>query len=117
MIYVQQRPVCVVLDLDIHGTAALDVCHKIRGQPEASDTTILLLTAQRSVECFDAALLAGADDILLKPLADAELIERVEGALNPARYTGEELRRRCERLCQQRAQLEAEATRCVSIAG
>jgi len=76
-----------------------------------------LLTAQRCVEAFDAALLAGADEILLKPLSDDELLERVEDALQPGRYSSAELRRRCERLCQQRAQLDAEATRCVSIAG
>ena len=110
IVYIERRPACVVLDLDIHGAAALEACRTIRAQGDASDTTILLMTAQRSVEAFDAALLAGADDVLLKPLADAELIERVQEALRPVRYTGEELRRRCERLCQLRAELAAAAT-------
>lgn len=117
IIYVQQRPSCVVLDLDRYGNAALEVCRTICGQQDAGDTTILLLTAKRSVEAFDAALLAGADDILLKPVTDAELLERVEDALRPVRATSAELRRRCERLCQLRARLQANTARCTSIAG
>jgi len=117
IIYVEQRAACVVLDLDIHGPSALEVCRGIRAQPDANDTTILLMTAQRSVSAFDAALLAGADDVLLKPMADAELLERVEEAFKPVRYTGAELRRRCERLRQQRAELATGATHRASLAG
>jgi PleD family two-component response regulator len=114
-VYVAQRSACVVLDLDIHGPAALDACRKIRARQNASDVTVILITALRSVEVFDAALLAGADEILLRPLTDTELIERVKDALMPLRYSGAELRRRCERLCQQRAQLER-AQRAVGLA-
>jgi PleD family two-component response regulator len=106
IVYVEQRLACVLIDLDIYGTAALEVCRRIRSLPEALDTIILLMSSQPCVETFDAALLAGADEILLKPLTTHELVARVECALSPNSHSGEELRRRCERLCQQRAELE-----------
>ena len=111
IIYVQQRPSCVVMDLDVHGSAALEVCRIIRAEPDAIDATILWMTEHKTVGAFDAALLAGADEILLKPFPDAELIARVESALKPNGKSGSELRRRCERLCKQRALLEAEGAR------
>jgi PleD family two-component response regulator len=112
IIFVQQQPRCVLLDLDIYGVEALEVCRTLRAMPETAETMILFMTAKQSVEAFDVALLAGADEILLKPLPDADLLARVEDALQPERHTAAQLRRRCERLCQQRAELErAEAHR------
>lgn len=106
IVYVEQRLACVLVDLDIYGEAALEVCRRIRALPEATDTIILLMSSLTSVEAFDAALLAGADEILLKPLPTDALVARVECALGPSSHSGPELRRRCEELCEQRAQLE-----------
>ena len=115
IVYVQQRPSCVVMDLDALGSA-FDVCETIRASPEATDTIIMLMTAQRSVRMFDAALVAGADEILIKPVPNTELLARVEAALTQDIHSSPERRARCQRLREQRAALEAAEMPCAALA-
>jgi signal transduction histidine kinase len=57
------------------------VCTHIRALPSGGDTPIVFLTAQRDLDTFDAALRAGGDDFLTKPVRPTELVLRVQAAL------------------------------------
>jgi len=74
-------PSCVVLDVRMPGVDGFEVCRRIRALPAGGDTPIVFLTAQRDLDTFDAALRAGGDDFLTKPVRPTELVLRVQVAL------------------------------------
>ncbi len=63
----------VVLDLAGDPEAALEICRRIRARPDSRATYILTLPAEETPRAMRAALAAGADDYLLKPIREAAL--------------------------------------------
>ena len=72
---------CVLLDVRMPGMDGFAVCQRIRALPNGADIPIVFLTAQRDLDTFDAALRAGGDDFLTKPVRPTELVLRVQAAL------------------------------------
>jgi signal transduction histidine kinase len=77
----KQRPDCVLLDVRMPGMDGPETCRRLRALPGGADVPIVVLTASRDVDTFEAALAAGGDDFLTKPVAPAELVLRVQAAL------------------------------------
>ncbi len=67
------RPSMVFCDLHMPGLGGDDVCRMIRADPTWSHMPVHVLTASRDPEDRARALAAGADSVLSKPLAPAEL--------------------------------------------
>jgi signal transduction histidine kinase len=84
-----EAPDCVLLDVRMPQIDGLAVCRAIRARPSGADVPIMFLTAVRDVETFDAALGAGGDDFLTKPVRPTELSVRVQAALKLGRLTAE----------------------------
>jgi two-component system, sensor histidine kinase and response regulator len=82
-------PDCVLLDVRMPGMNGFEVCSRIRALPSGADTPVVFLTAQRDVDTFDAALRAGGDDFLTKPVRPTELVLRVQAALRLGRLNAE----------------------------
>jgi signal transduction histidine kinase len=80
---------CVLLDVRMPGMNGFEVCAALRALPNGADTPIVFLTAQRDVDTFDAALRAGGDDFLTKPVRPTELVLRVQAALRLGRLNAE----------------------------
>jgi len=74
-------PDCVLLDVRMPGMDGFDVCARLRALPGGAETPVVFLTALRDIDTFDAALRAGADDFLTKPVRPTELVLRVQAAL------------------------------------
>ena len=72
----------VVLDVMMPGTDGIEVCEQLRH--EGSQMPVLMLTARDAVRDRVAGLEAGADDYLVKPFANAELVARVRALLRRA---------------------------------
>lgn len=68
----------VVLDVMLPGMGGVEVCQRLRGDP---DLLVLMLTAADAVEQRIAGLNAGADDYLVKPFDFEELLARVRALL------------------------------------
>jgi two-component system sensor histidine kinase/response regulator len=83
------RPDCVLLDVRMPRMNGFEVCSRIRALPSGADTPVVFLTAQRDVDTFDAALRAGGDDFLTKPVRPTELVLRVQAALRLGRLNAE----------------------------
>src|SRR5688572_13558730 len=82
-------PDCVLLDVRMPGMDGFEVCSRLRALPAGPDTPVIFLTAQRDVDTFDAALRAGGDDFLTKPVRPTELVLRVQAALRLRRLNAE----------------------------
>ncbi len=80
-----ESPECVVLDVNMPGMNGFEVCAQIRALSGHEQTPVVFLTALRDVETFDAALRAGGDDFLTKPVRPTELVLRVQAALRVGR--------------------------------
>jgi two-component system response regulator MprA len=79
----------VVLDVMMPGSDGIDVCERLRAAGD--DLPVLMLTARDAVRDRVAGLDAGADDYLVKPFANEELVARVRALLRRAGASGETL--------------------------
>ena len=69
----------VVLDVMMPGSDGIEVCEQLRAVGDR--LPVLMLTARDAVRDRVAGLEAGADDYLLKPFANEELVARVRALL------------------------------------
>jgi signal transduction histidine kinase len=83
------HPDCVLLDIQMPGMDGITACQHIRDMPGGRDVPIVFLTAQRDVDTFDRAQLAGGDDFLTKPVRPTELVLRVQAAMKLRRIAAE----------------------------
>jgi len=69
----------VVLDVMMPGSDGIEVCEQLRAAGD--QLPVLMLTARDAVRDRVAGLQAGADDYLVKPFANEELVARVRALL------------------------------------
>ena len=77
----EERPDLVLLDWMLPLTSGLEVCRRLRRQPETRDIPILMLTARGEEADRIRGLDSGADDYVTKPFSPAELIARIRAVL------------------------------------
>ncbi|HEX5397289.1 MAG TPA: response regulator [Candidatus Limnocylindria bacterium] len=77
----EQRPDLVCLDVMMPGMDGVEVCQRLRRQPEHAGLPILLLTALNRPEDRARGLEAGANDFLSKPFDESELSARLRSLL------------------------------------
>lgn len=73
----KNRPAAVLLDVSMPGISGYETCHELR-ELYGPSLPIVFLSGER-VEPYDraAGLLIGADDYLLKPISQDELLARI----------------------------------------
>ena len=74
-------PDLVLLDVEMPGLNGLDVCRAIKSSPATGMVPVVIVTAYSAVDDRVAALEAGADDFLAKPVEQTELVARVRSLL------------------------------------
>ncbi len=79
----------VVLDVMMPGPDGIEVCERLRA--DRRNIPVLMLTARDAVRDRVAGLDAGADDYLVKPFANEELVARLRALLRRAGGGGERL--------------------------
>ncbi len=77
----------VVLDVMMPGSDGIEVCERLRAAGD--QLPVLMLTARYAVRDRVAGLEAGADDYLVKPFANEELVARLRALLRRAGRGGE----------------------------
>jgi PAS domain S-box-containing protein len=70
-------PEVLVLDWQMPGLSGIEVCRYLRGNATTRMLPVLILTGHARPEDVEEALLAGANDYVLKPFQTAELLARV----------------------------------------
>jgi DNA-binding response OmpR family regulator len=89
------QPDLVLLDLMMPGMSGIEVCSRLRSTPELADVPVIVLSAATEMEFLIAAIDAGAEDFLPKPIVSAELRAKVRtlARLNRVRVLAAERRR------------------------
>ncbi len=71
------RPDLLMLDVSMPNYSGIELCQAVRCDPRWSQLPILFLSARGDADTLHQALLAGADDYILKPIAEADLRQRL----------------------------------------
>lgn len=77
----ERVPDLVLLDWMLPGLSGLDLCRILRGDQRFAHTPICMLTARGTEMDVVAGLNAGADDYVIKPFRNRELLARVKALL------------------------------------
>ena len=88
----RERPSLLVLDLMLPHLSGLDVCRRLRKEPDTARLPILMLTAKAEEADKVLGLELGGDDYLTKPFGPREVVARVKALLRRSEEVqGEEL--------------------------
>ena len=82
-------PDLILLDINMPGTSGLDVCCKLKSDPDTRLIPIVLVTGLSAVEDRVRGLQCGADDFLTKPIERSELVARVRSLISLKSFTDE----------------------------
>lgn len=74
-------PDLAIVDVMMPHMTGYEVCRRLRANPATASIPILIITARAQPMDREAALSAGADDYMTKPVLMHELLERVENLL------------------------------------
>jgi DNA-binding response OmpR family regulator len=77
-------PDLVLLDVMLPGQSGFEVCRRLRADPRAAGTRVLMLTARGSSQDPARGLAAGADEYMTKPFSTHELVARVRSLVGEA---------------------------------
>ncbi|MEJ2748165.1 MAG: response regulator [Anaerolineae bacterium] len=76
-----EKPDLVLLDVNMPEISGLEVCRRLRANPDLATVPIIMFTAEDEPYQKLAGFDAGADDYLTKPTDPEEMIARIEGIL------------------------------------
>ena len=103
----QHRPVVLLCDWLMDGMDGVEVCRKLRADPDIASTYVILLTSRSRVEDRVTGLDSGADDFLSKPVDSEELMARVRSGVR-LYQANERLQSLADELQRQKSRLDAE---------
>jgi two-component system phosphate regulon response regulator PhoB len=81
----ERRPDLVLLDWMLPYVSGIEICRRLRRDPETRDLPIILLTARGEDDDRIRGLDVGADDYVVKPFSPSELVARVRAVLRRTR--------------------------------
>lgn len=86
----RRAPDLLVLDLMLPQMSGLELCRRMRSNPETSKLPILVVTAKGAEVDRILGLEMGADDYVVKPFSPREVVARVKALLRRANPVGEQ---------------------------
>ncbi|MAU41791.1 MAG: phosphate regulon transcriptional regulatory protein PhoB [Kordiimonas sp.] len=78
-------PDLIILDWMLPNLSGIEICRRLRKQPETSNVPIIMLTARSEEADRVRGLDTGADDYITKPFSPRELIARIHAILRRIR--------------------------------
>ena len=81
----ERKPDLVLLDWMLPYVSGIEICRRIRRNPDTRDLPIIILTARGEEDDRIRGLEAGADDYVVKPFSPSELVARVRAVLRRTR--------------------------------
>lgn len=77
----REKPDLVILDIMLPGQSGLDVCRKIKSNPDLKDIPVIVISAKSEELDVILGLELGADDYVTKPFSPKILFSRVRAVL------------------------------------
>lgn len=77
----RNTPSLIILDLMLPGMTGMELCRRLRREPQTETTPVIMLTAKAAESDKIAGLDTGADDYIIKPFSVKEVIARVRAVL------------------------------------
>ncbi len=74
-------PALIILDLMLPGMSGMELCRRLRREPQTGKTPIIMLTAKAAEIDKINGLETGADDYIVKPFSVKEVVARVRAVL------------------------------------
>ena len=74
----QIKPDLILLDVDMSGKSAFDVCRTLKQNPHTSDIPVMFVTSRRNQRDIITGFKAGGQDFINKPYTQAELLARIQ---------------------------------------
>jgi putative two-component system response regulator len=87
--FAQNQPDLVLLDIEMPQMDGFEVCRRLKQNPEARLTPVVLITGLTASEDRIRGIEVGANDFLSKPVDRNELLARVKSLLSLKAYTDE----------------------------
>jgi two-component system phosphate regulon response regulator PhoB len=81
----EDKPDLVLLDWMLPYVSGIEICRRLRRNPETRDLPVILLTARGEEGDRIRGLESGADDYVVKPFSPSELIARVRAVMRRTR--------------------------------
>jgi DNA-binding response OmpR family regulator len=81
----EELPDLILLDILMPGIDGFEVCRRVRADPATAHLPVIMITASETDQKI-RALDSGADDFVVKPFDQAELLARVGSLLRVKRY-------------------------------
>ena len=88
-LFAKHQPDLLLLDVMMPKMDGVEVCRRIKKNPETRLTPVVLVTALSALDDRVRGLEAGADDFLAKPVERSELMARVRALLSLKAHTDE----------------------------
>jgi len=79
------RYACVVTEIDLPSLSGIELCRRLRAQPDTGALPILVVSARADEIDRVVAFEVGADDYVVKPCSWRELALRIRARLRPSR--------------------------------
>ena len=83
----REKPDLVILDVMLPGENGLDVCRKIKSNPETKNIPVIILSAKGEEIDIVLGLELGADDYVPKPFSPKVLFSRIKAVLRRGKET------------------------------
>ncbi len=77
----REKPDIVVLDIMLPGQSGLDVCRKLKSNPETKEIPVIMISAKSEELDIVLGLELGADDYVTKPFSPKVLFSRIRAVL------------------------------------
>lgn len=77
----RDRPDLILLDMGMSDLSGLEVCRRLKADRATSEIPVVIVTSKGDTEAKLAALKAGADEFMSKPLDDMGLLARIRSLL------------------------------------
>ena len=78
------HPDIILTNYQMPGADGLELIRAVREDPSVAETPMIFITANHRLAVRDQAMAVGADAFLRKPFSTSELMEKVDGLLQPA---------------------------------
>ncbi len=76
-----ETPDLLLLDLMLPGLSGIEVCRRLKADPDTREISVIMVTAKGEPDDVVAGLDAGADDYIPKPFSPKVLLARVKAVL------------------------------------